>query len=1039
MNVSIGQPAMAGPNGPAGGDAALSPEHPFPGLRPFAFADREFFFGRERQAFALYRLLESGRFIAVVGSSGSGKSSLVLAGLLKLLADERDEPGGPNWVCLDMRPGDAPIVRLAGQLTRLAEAESPDEHARRRERVEYQLRQSGFSLESALEEAGGLGGRSLLLIVDQFEELFRFGLAGLGPRRPTLEETQAREEATHFVQILLDADRRRLKDVHVLITMRSDFIGDCAYFHGLSEAASATQYLVPMLTRGQIEDAIRKPVEKAGASIEPELIESLINDCGDELDQLPVLQHCLMRIWDLAGAESGGAPRRLTRETYDRTGRMADALSRHADEVLAQCVGKDVAVEQTFRALSELDREGRATRRALRFNRLLAETGVSETDLRDLLDRCRQPSCSFLVPSPLAAPILRDERIDIGHEALLRRWKKIAGDPDKIDPATGRAVQGWLAAEQSDGQRYRALLSMLEDVTAGDRPILAEPERKKAWLESLPRTAAWADRYGGNLDGVKALIEESIADKKQAKRNRWIAASAAVAFLCALAGGSWIVWQKEEARRLEDIEREEARRQEDIDKSAMGSAKTLVEDVLHAFNDKALDTPGAESLAVIAEQFLEKARAASKTTAADIIWAGALNADADLNARLNKTTKALASATKAKAAALSLTAANPSAQPPLQTLYDASIRVGDALSDKGPESRVDAFHEYAFAVGVAEKIVSSDGGVAGDYDLIDAHLKIGDMHMDSKEYPEALAEYQTGLEALESTIARRPASTGLERNKGKVFFRIAELYRKENAFDEGRNYYDKAGQVQEALVASNTEDAIKKPSALDLTLKSNLAATYTHWGLLERTAEERGPDPTGDALKPALEKLQRAVAIDEELVKAEPGNPQWEDAVSPTYGVIADILDRMQRPKEALVFYQKYFDSRRALAFRGLGPVKAQIAFAEAGKLLGDHSSGSTQIDAYRATVRTWSRLVDDPKHAMKAAEQFAVMLDIAAVFDKRKDWPDAQAAYHVASKMAEINYSQDPTSTAWRDQAESAEKASAQAEVAAEAAPPPP
>jgi hypothetical protein len=286
--------AAAAPPPPDDG-TRLSNERPFPGLRPFGFADRGFFFGRERQAFALYRLVENGRFIAVIGGSGCGKSSLVLAGLQALLADETADSGGPTWACLDMRPGGAPITRLAGALSRLSAKDGPDEAARRRDRIEWTLRQSSFSFERALEEAGGLSGRSLILVVDQFEELFRFGLAGLGYRRGGVEEARRREEATQFVQILLDADRRRIENVRVLITMRSDFIGDCGYFHGLSEAVSATQYLVPNLTRGQLEDAIRKPIEKAGGAIEPELVERLLNDCGDELDQLPVLQHCLMR------------------------------------------------------------------------------------------------------------------------------------------------------------------------------------------------------------------------------------------------------------------------------------------------------------------------------------------------------------------------------------------------------------------------------------------------------------------------------------------------------------------------------------------------------------------------------------------------------------------------------------------------------------------------------------------------------------------------------------------------------------------------
>ena len=268
MNVVPGpaSPAISGPSPAAGAidESALSAERPFPGLRPFVFADRDYFFGRESQIYALYRLVEHGRFIAVIGSSGSGKSSLVLAGLCRLLDEESHDPGGPSWIYLDMRPGPSPLARLAKALARLSPGDDADELARRRDRIEYRLRQSGFSLQDALAEAGGLGGGSLILVVDQFEELFRFGLAGLGQRRAGVDEARQRDEAAQFVQILLDADRRRIENVRVLITMRSDFIGDCAYFHGLPEAVSATQYLVPNLTRSQLEEAIRETDREGG-------------------------------------------------------------------------------------------------------------------------------------------------------------------------------------------------------------------------------------------------------------------------------------------------------------------------------------------------------------------------------------------------------------------------------------------------------------------------------------------------------------------------------------------------------------------------------------------------------------------------------------------------------------------------------------------------------------------------------------------------------------------------------------------------------
>jgi energy-coupling factor transporter ATP-binding protein EcfA2 len=283
----------------------LSAQRPFPGLRPFGFDDREFFFGREDQVYSLYRLLDLCRFIAVIGSSGSGKSSLVRAGLLPLIQDETEEAGGRNWRSVTFHPGDAPLAELADALTELASAGAGDEGDReiRHDRISHALKRSSFGLSEALDEIPGLEGTSLLIVVDQFEELFRFAGPSAASGSEHVNDALWRDEAAQFVQLILEISRDRARSVHVMITMRSDFIGDCARFHGLPEAVSAAQFLVPSLTRDQREDVIRKPVEKAGATVEPALVERLLNDVSDELDQLPVLQHCLLRIWDRAAAD----------------------------------------------------------------------------------------------------------------------------------------------------------------------------------------------------------------------------------------------------------------------------------------------------------------------------------------------------------------------------------------------------------------------------------------------------------------------------------------------------------------------------------------------------------------------------------------------------------------------------------------------------------------------------------------------------------------------------------------------------------------
>ena len=497
--------------------SAVSAEHPFPGLRPFTYQDHEYFFGREDQTYALYRLIDRSHFIAVVGSSGSGKSSLVRAGLLPLLDIETGETGGHSWLWREMRPGDAPLQRLTGLLASLSNDDDPIVASGRRERIAAQLQRSSFGISEALAETNSLAGKSIVLVIDQFEELFRYATTVSGKVGLTGEEVRARDEATQFVQLLLEASRAPSIRIHVILTMRSDFIGDCARFHGLPEAVCAAQFLVPSLTRDQLDDVIRKPTEKAGATIDPELVERILNDCGTEMDQLPVLQHCLSRLWEEAGKVPAASPasysavpvvqnssagqvsqRHLSLTHYRNIGEFANALSRHADEILRDLPGPtlQLAVEQIFSALSELDKEGRAVRRALRFSQLVAEAGVDEASVRKALDRFRAGDCSFLTPPPFEVKeILGTTRIDVGHEALLRRWEEVSGRGAEL---------GWLRAEQQAGERYRGLLAIAEGGNATLPSHLVD--ERLAWWQARPRTSAWAKRYGGGFARVRHLL-----------------------------------------------------------------------------------------------------------------------------------------------------------------------------------------------------------------------------------------------------------------------------------------------------------------------------------------------------------------------------------------------------------------------------------------------------------------------------------------------------------------------------------------------------
>lgn len=185
---------------------------PYPGLRPFDLADAFLFFGREQHTQELLDRLSRNRFLAVVGTSGSGKSSLVRAGLMPALYRGYLIGSSTHWRIAIMRPGGGPLDQLSRALA-AKEALNADPAALR-----TRIESSSLGLTSAVREAGLAPAESLLLIVDQFEELFRFASES--------RSTDTQGEALLFVRSLLEAVDQFEIPIYVVITMRTDFLGD---------------------------------------------------------------------------------------------------------------------------------------------------------------------------------------------------------------------------------------------------------------------------------------------------------------------------------------------------------------------------------------------------------------------------------------------------------------------------------------------------------------------------------------------------------------------------------------------------------------------------------------------------------------------------------------------------------------------------------------------------------------------------------------------------------------------------------------------
>src|SRR6478752_71203 len=300
--------------------------NPFPGLRPFKIEESHLFFGREGQSDEVLLKLSKSRFVGVIGPSGSGKSSFIYCGVMPILYGGFLTDASPDWEVVVTRPGAGPIDNLAESLLKNnPEYQNADVEEKKIKRTIFStlLKSSSLGLVEAIEQGRRKKDVNYLVLVDQFEELFRFKD---GQDANSVNETLA------FVNLLIEAVNYPDAPIYVAITMRSDFIGDCAQFPDLTRKINDSHYLIPQLTRDQKRRAIDGPVAVGGAKIAPRLIQQLLNDLGDNPDQLPILQHALMRTWSYWASYRDYDEENVDLKHYEAIGTMSEALSQHANE-----------------------------------------------------------------------------------------------------------------------------------------------------------------------------------------------------------------------------------------------------------------------------------------------------------------------------------------------------------------------------------------------------------------------------------------------------------------------------------------------------------------------------------------------------------------------------------------------------------------------------------------------------------------------------------------------------------------------------------
>lgn len=445
---------------------------------------------------------------------------------------------GSSWRIAIMRPGEDPLGNMAAALAEPQMLPGPEDHGGAdRVLLEVTLRRSTLGLVDAVKYARLPEGDNVLVIIDQFEELFRFR---------TAHNRSNRDEAINFVRLLLEAAGQRQQRIFIVLTMRSDFIGDCMNFPGLPEAVNAGLYLVGRMTREGLRAAITGPVAVAGATIAPRLVNRVLNDLGDDHDQLPLMQHALMRTWDHWAARQTDGP--LDVEHYVAVGTFRRALSNHAEEAYQETAALGLAsiTERVFKALTDRVTDQRGVRRPTSVAELAQIAEADERAVIEVVERFRAPGRSFL--TPLArVPLSAASIVDLSHESLMRCWERLIE---------------WAEQERVAAVFYVRLAqaaSWYEDGSAG---LWRNPELELAvrWREDSAPTKAWAERYGVGFDRAMRFLEAGIQERDRSaaalerdrrltlRRTRMIAAGLA-ALLIAAVGFGWFAWQ--ERRRAE--------------------------------------------------------------------------------------------------------------------------------------------------------------------------------------------------------------------------------------------------------------------------------------------------------------------------------------------------------------------------------------------------------------------------------------------------------------------------------------------------------
>lgn len=530
--------------------------NPYKGLRAFEESDAADFFGREKLVHTLVERMETPtiiagmksaiemepyRFLAVVGPSGSGKSSVVKAGVVPALR-RGFLPGSANWIITSMTPGYNPMQQLEQELLTIA--------SKNVENLGQILRASPDSLGKVLPKL--LYSKSeVLLVIDQFEEVFT----------PLVSE----EERTLFLESLQRAVNDPLSRLRVIITLRADFYDRPLAYAGFGKLLQRRTEVVLPLTPNELADAISNPAERVGVSMERGLALEIAAEVADQPGTLPLLQYALTELFERREAN------RMTRAAYQSLGGVMGALTRRAEEIYqALKPSEQQAAKMLFQRLVTLGEGTEDTRRrALR---------VEVDHLSPVMGKVIEAFGQARLISFDRDALTRTPTIEVAHEALIRQWKTLREwlnenrESIRMQQHLTQAAQAWVEGSRDPGDLYRGgRLSQLKEWAETHLSELNMLEREflhASIAQEYEEAKAKEVQQQREMDTLRKLAdsekqraeEQTQASAKLRARGRTLTLAFA-ASLVLLLTAIWLGYQANQQRQQAEAQRMEAEKQ----------------------------------------------------------------------------------------------------------------------------------------------------------------------------------------------------------------------------------------------------------------------------------------------------------------------------------------------------------------------------------------------------------------------------------------------------------------------------------------------